>query len=69
LSAAGAGVLPAAARQAPGSPGLASAVDRNWTQECMGRDPDQDLRQDNKPSPLQKLAMDKDSETLMILQL
>jgi len=32
---------------APGCPGLASAVDRNWTQECTDRKLDQDRRQNN----------------------
>jgi len=54
---------------APGSPGLASAADRNWTQERTDRDPDQDCRQDNEQGPLQKVAMDEERETLMIPQL
>ena len=54
---------------APGNPRLALAVDRNWTQECTDRNLDQDRRQNNKQGPLQKPAMDKESETLMIPQL
>jgi len=54
---------------APGSPGLASAADRNWTQECMDRDLVQDSRQDNKQGPLQKPTMDEEGETLVIPQL
>jgi len=52
---------------APGSPGLASAVGRNWTQGCTDRDLDQNGRQDNEQGPLQKAAMDE--ETLVIPQL
>jgi len=44
---------------APGSPGLASAADRNWSQECTDRSLDQDCRQNNKQGPLQKAAMDE----------
>ena len=54
---------------APGSHGLALAVDRNWTQECTDRNLDQDRRQDNEQCPLQKLAMDEESETLVIPRL
>jgi len=46
-----------------------SAADRNWTQECMDRDLVQDRRQDNEQGPLQKPAMDKEGETLVIPQL
>ena len=57
-------------RAALGSPGLASASDRNWTQGCMDGNPDQDCRQNNEQGPLQKLAMDEEeSETLVIPQL
>jgi len=56
-------------RAAPGSPGLHSAAGRNWTQECMDWNLDQDRRQHNEQGPLQKLAMDEESETLMIPQL
>jgi len=59
----GAGVL------APGSPGLALAVGRNWTQECTDQDLDQDGRQDNEQGPLRQPAMDEESETLVIPQL
>jgi len=45
---------------APGSPSLASAVDRNWTQECTDGNLNKDRRQDNKQGPLQKLAMDEE---------
>jgi len=61
----GAGVL----RAAPGSPGLDSAADRNWTQECTDLNPDQDHRQESEQGPLQKAAMDKESETVVIPQL
>jgi len=54
---------------APGSPRLAFAVDGNWTQECMDRNLDQDGRQDKEQGPLQKAAMDKESEILVIPQL
>jgi len=54
---------------APGSPGLASAVDRIWTQECMDWNLDQERRQNNEQGPLQKLGMDEESESLVILQL
>jgi len=52
---------------APGSPSLASAVGRNWTQECTDRNLDQDLRRAKKQGLLQKPAMDE--ETLVIPQL
>ena len=52
-----------------GSPGLASAVDRNWTLECTDRNLDQDPGQDSKQGPLQEPDMGKDSETLLITQL
>ena len=61
-------VPPAAARQAPGSPGQDSALDRNWVQERMDRNLDQDHSQDNEQGPLQKPAMDEESETLVIPQ-
>jgi len=54
---------------APGSPGLASAAGRNWTQECTDRNLDQDRRQNNEQGPLQRFAMDEESETLVIPQL
>jgi len=54
---------------APGSPGLASAAGRNWTQECMDRNLDQDCRQNNEQDPLQKSGMDEENETLVIPQL
>jgi len=53
----------------PGSPRLALAVDGNWTQECTDQDLDQDCRQDNEQGPLQKLATDKESKTLVIPKL
>jgi len=43
----------------PGSPGLDSAVDRNWTQEFMDRNLDQDCRQEQQQDPLHKPAIDK----------
>jgi len=59
---------PASSCQAvPGSPRLVSAVDGNWTQECIDWNLDQDSRRDNEP--LQKLAMNEESETLVIPQL
>jgi len=58
LGAVGAGTLPATASQAPESPGLALAVDRNWTLECTDWNLDHNHRQDNK-LPLQKPVMDK----------
>jgi len=58
-----------AAGQAPASPGLDSPTDGNWTQECTDRSLDQDHRQDNEQSPLQKAAMDEESKTLVIPQL
>jgi len=51
---------------APGSPRLASAVDKNWIQECMDGNLDQDHRQNNEKGPLHKPAIDEESETLMI---
>jgi len=50
---------------APGSPGLDSVVDGNWTLECTNWNLDQDRRH----GPLQKLPMDKESEPLVIPQL
>jgi len=51
---------------APGSPGLDPAADGNWIQECTDRNLDQDRRQNSEQGPLQKVAMDEESETLMI---
>ena len=65
----GAGVGPAAAGQTPGSPGLDSAVDRNCIQESTGQNLDRACRQDKEQGPLQKPAMDEESETLAILHL
>ena len=56
-------------RAAPGRPGQALAAGRNWTQECTDLRLDQNHRQDNEQGPLQKAAMDEESETLMIPQL
>jgi len=56
-------------RAAPGSPRLASAAGRNWTQGCTDWNQDQGHRQENEQSPLQKLAFDEESDTLMIPQL
>jgi len=56
-------------RPAPGSPGLASAAGRNWTQECTDLSLDQDHRQDNEQGSLQQLVVDEESETLVIPQL
>jgi len=56
-------------KAAPGSPGLALAVGRSWTQGCTDRDLDQDGRQDNEQCSLQKAAMDEESEILVIPQL
>jgi len=53
----------------PGGPGLDSAADGNWTQGCTDRHMDQDRRQNNEHGPLQKAAMDEESETLVIPQL
>jgi len=50
----------------PGSPRLASAVDGNWTQECMDGDLVQDCRQNDEQGLLQKPAVDEESETLVI---
>jgi len=47
----------------------ASAADRNWTQECMAQNLDQDRRQDKALGPLQQLAKHEESEILMIPQL
>jgi len=54
---------------APGNPGLASAVDGNWTRQCTGQDLDQDCKQDKEQGPLQKPSMDEKSETFVIPQL
>ena len=54
---------------APRSPGLDSAADRNWTQECTDCNLDQDCRQNKQQGPLQKLDVNEESETLMIPQL
>jgi len=40
LAAAGAGIPPVAAGQVPGSPRLASAAERNWTQEHIDKNMD-----------------------------
>jgi len=48
---------------------MASAVDRSWTQEYMDWNLDQERRQNNEQGPLQKLGMDEESESLIILQL
>ena len=69
LGAPRAGIVPAAAKQAPESPGLDSAVDRNWTWGCRDRNMDQECTQDNKQGPLQNPAMDEEGETLVIPQL
>jgi len=53
----------------PGSPRLASAAGRNWTLGWTDQNLDQDHRQDNERGPLQQVAMDEESETLMIPQL
>ena len=54
---------------APGSPGLRSAVGRNWTEGHTDQNLDEDHRQDNEQGPFQKAAMDEERETLMIPQL
>jgi len=54
---------------APGSPRLASAAGRNRIQGCTDWNLGQDCRQDNEQGPLQKPAMDEESETLVIPQL
>jgi len=54
---------------APESPGLDSAVDGNWIQECTDWNLDRDSRQDNEQGLLQKPDMDKEDETVMIPQL
>jgi len=54
---------------APGSPRLASAADRNWTQECTVWNLDQDRRQHNKQGALQNPATDQKSKTLVMPQL
>jgi len=54
---------------APESPGLASAADRNCTLECTGRNLLKDHSDHNEQCPLQKAAMDEESETLVIPQL
>jgi len=54
---------------APDSPKLDLAADRNWTQECTDQNLDEDCRQDNKKGPLQKAAMDEESEILVFPQL
>jgi len=59
----GASVSPAVARQKPGSPRLASAEDRNWTQECVNRNVDKDCKWDKEQGPFHKLAMDKECKT------
>jgi len=53
----------------PGSPGLDSAVDGNWTQECTDWNLDQDCRQDKEQGLLQKPAMDEERKALMIPRL
>jgi len=63
------GIVPAAVGQTPQNPRLALAVERNWAQERMDQNLDQDRRQDNEQGPLQKAAMDEESETFMIPQL
>jgi len=61
---------PASSPQAaPGSSGLSLAVDRDWTWECTDQNLDQDHRQNDEQGPLQKVAMDKESKTLVISQL
>jgi len=55
--------------QNTGNPGPDSPVGRNCVLECTDRDLDQDRRQDSQQGPLQKPAMDEESETLVIPQL
>jgi len=63
-------VRPASGAQAaPGSPRLASAVGRNWTQECTDQNLNEYHRQDSLQGPLQKTAMDEENKTLVIPQL
>jgi len=69
LGAMGAGVPPAAARQAPDSPGLDPAADRNWTQECTDQNLDQNRRQNKEQGPVQKPTTDEECESLVIPQL
>jgi len=69
LHATSAGVLPAAARQAPGSTGLDSAIDGNWIQECTDRSLDQGCRQDNIKVLFRNQTQTKKSKTLVIHQL
>jgi len=47
---------------------VVSSVDGNWTQDRTDRNLAQDRRQDKEQRPLQKLALDEESETLVILQ-
>jgi len=49
-----------------GSLGLDSAVDGNWSQECMDRNLDQGCKQNGELGPLQKAAMDEESEIVAI---
>jgi len=61
---------PASSSQAaPGSPGLDLAADGNGIQECTSQNLDQDHRQKNNQGHLHKMAMDEESETLVIPQL
>jgi len=69
LHATRASIPPVAARQASRSPGLDSEVEGKQIQEYTDWNLDEDHRQENEPGRLHKLAMDEESETLMIPQL
>jgi len=60
---------PGSCGKAPGNPGPDTLVGGNGTRERTDRDLDQDRRQDSEQGPLQKPAMDEESETLVIPQL
>jgi len=44
-------------------------IDRNWTLECTEQSLNQNGKQDNEQGPLQKPAMNEESEPLMFPQL
>jgi len=65
----GADIAPAAAEHTPRTPGLDSAVEDNWIQEFMDQNLDQDHSQNKEQVPLQKLAVNEESKTLVIPQI
>lgn len=65
LDARGAGDVPAAAGQTAGNPGLDSAVDGSWIQECMDSNQSQE---NNGQGPPRMQTMKEESKSLVIPQ-